>query len=40
MHEVKNYQTETDPVSNFLSDSTGDGLIVRNIEFSYRETIT
>ena len=40
MHEVKNYQTETDPVSNFLSDSTGDGLIVRNIEFSYREIIT
>ena len=39
MHEVKNYQTETDPVSNFLSDSTGDGLIVRNIEFSYCEII-
>ena len=40
MHEVKNYQTEMDPVSNFLSDSTGDGLIVRNIEFSYCEINT
>ena len=33
MHEVKNHQTETDLVSNFLSDSTGDGLIYGILNF-------